>query len=602
MSIATIKSTPEVMALLITIIRRSINEGVLLNLTAVALLCFAVAPVALPFVQAGFPQGHDTTAHVTYIYRFDRALAQGQFPVRWVEGTHPGHNQPLFNFYQVGFYYVVEVVHRVIPSLSEAFKTTPVLLWWLGTGFMLLLLWPYGFLPAVAGSVLFALSPYAIVDVFVRSAYPEFAAIVFAVGALWAFDRVLRTGARIWMVTFAFFEALTLICHLPAALIAVPLFAAQFISSASHRPDRQHLLAAAAGGLLGFALASFYVLPALAELPLVQIRRLTENSVDFHNNFVPPRQWTRLTWSYAWNYSGASVSDVTNLMPLHINAMQWAVFGCAAAVALVCLWRNRLDARFRILIAWLGVVAVAMFMMTDRSVRVWDAIPALAFIQFPWRFFLLLSVAGGVLAAALLSLVASRRAQAMVLLIVIAFHISMYHRRLRPAGYVSAAQMNIDNPDWRDTGQARQWGFFEGSYNPVGVTRDSDAEIGRWHLVSGVGVVREGFVRDDAIGLDTQSQTPITLRFHIRYFPGWTIRIDGSKADSMRTPEFGFMEVNVPAGTHRVVAQFRNTPVRLAANAVSLGSAFIVIMVLVTAAWKTTHRSTRHTHAGARAG
>jgi hypothetical protein len=508
----------------------------------------------------------------------------------------------LFNFYQVGFYYVVEVLHRVIPSLSAAFKTTPVLLWWLGTGFMLLLLWPYGFLPAVAGSVLFALSPYAIVDVFVRSAYPEFAAIVFAVGALWAFDRVLRTGARKWIVTFAFFEALTLICHLPAALIAVPLFAAQFIASASHRLDRRRLLAAAAGGLLALGLASFYVLPALAELPMVQIRRLTTNSVDFHNNFVPPRQWTHLTFSYEWNYAGASVSNMADLMPLHINAVQWAVFGCSAAVALVCLWRNRLGARFWILTAWLGVVAVAMFMMTAWSVHVWEAIPALAFIQFPWRFFLLLSVAGGVLAAVLLSLVASRRTQAIVLLIVIAFHISMYHRRLRPAAYVSAAAMNIDNRNWRHTKQARQWGYYEPSYNPVGVTRDSTAEIGRWHLVSGVGIVRERFVRDHAIELDTQNQTPITLRFHIRHFPGWTIHVDGSKADPMRTPEFGFMEVNVPAGSHRVVAQFRNTPVRSVANAVSLGSVFIVLMVLVTAAWRTRHRSTRHPRADAAAG
>jgi hypothetical protein len=570
--------------------RGPLNERVLLNVIAVVLLIAAVGPVAFPFVHDGFPQGHDATAHVTYIYRFDRALAQGQFPVRWVEGTQPGHNQPLFNFYQVGFYYVVELLHRVIPSLSVAFKATPVLLWWLGTAFMVLFLRPYGFLPAVTGSVVFALSPYTIVDVFVRAAYPEFAAIVFAVGALWAFDRVLRTGGRVWMLVFAVFEALTLLCHLPAAMIAAPLFAAQLLSSPGNRFDWTHLRMAAAGSLLGLGLASFYVLPAIAELPMVQIRRLTEGSADFHNHFVHPRQWTRFLWGNEWNY-GASVSDATDLLPLHISLVQWAVFGLSSGTALYCLWRHCLSAQFWSLTAWLGVTALAMSMMTAPSFRVWEAIPAMAFIQFPWRLFLLLSVAGGVLAALLLSSIGSRRMQAIVLLLVVIFHMFVYHRRLQPEGYVSRSVMNIDNPDWGDTGQARRWGYFEPSYNPVGVTRDTAEEIGRWHVVRGVALIRERFVRDDRIGLDVESHTPITLRIHIRYFPGWTIRVDGVQTDPSRTPDFDFMEVNVPSGAHRVDVQFENTRVRSAANSVTVVSASTLTLLVGIAGWTGVRRS-----------
>jgi hypothetical protein len=35
---------------------------------------------------------------------------------------------------------------------------------------------------------------------------------------------------------------------------------------------------------------------------------------------------------------------------------------------------------------WFAVVAVALFLMTEASVVLWDAIPALADLQFPWRF------------------------------------------------------------------------------------------------------------------------------------------------------------------------------------------------------------------------
>ena len=107
------------------------------------LLAFALLPVLTPFTNPGFPAGHDAGAHLTYVYRMDHALSEGQFPVRWVEATKPGHGQPLFNFYQVGFSYLVALLHRVVP-LSYALKAMPPLLWWTGAGFMYLLCRRFG--------------------------------------------------------------------------------------------------------------------------------------------------------------------------------------------------------------------------------------------------------------------------------------------------------------------------------------------------------------------------------------------------------------------------------------------------------------------------
>ena len=196
-----------------------------LGRTLIALLLVAaLAPIALPFMSADFPQGHDATAHITNLYRFDRAFSQGQFPVRWVEGIRDGRGQPLFNFYQVGFYYFVEVIHQFGATLSVAIKAAPVLLWWLAALFMYFLLRPYGSVAAAAGTLTFALSPYLIVDVFVRAAYPEFTAIAFSIGALWAADSFLRTGNRASLACAALAWAAMLISHLPATLIVLPMF------------------------------------------------------------------------------------------------------------------------------------------------------------------------------------------------------------------------------------------------------------------------------------------------------------------------------------------------------------------------------------------
>jgi uncharacterized membrane protein len=194
--------------------------------SAVVATLVMMASLARPLLHRGFPAGHDTPAHVTYTYLFNRALSDGQAPVRWVEGVRHGYSQPLFNFYQPGFYYLVEATHVLVPSLAWSLKTTVILVWAAGAGFMFLLFRSLGVLPALAASSLFACSPYVLLDVFVRAAYPELSAVAFAVGILWATERMTR-AARPWHVAaLALFTGLTLVCHLPTFLIFSPLVTA----------------------------------------------------------------------------------------------------------------------------------------------------------------------------------------------------------------------------------------------------------------------------------------------------------------------------------------------------------------------------------------
>src|SRR5262245_7677098 len=81
------------------------------NLVAALAIAAGSCTLAVPLLHSGFPLGHDLQAHLTYTYLFDRALQSGQFPVRWTQGIRAGDGQLLFNFYQPGFYYVVQLVH-----------------------------------------------------------------------------------------------------------------------------------------------------------------------------------------------------------------------------------------------------------------------------------------------------------------------------------------------------------------------------------------------------------------------------------------------------------------------------------------------------------
>jgi hypothetical protein len=546
---------------------------------AVALLVIALAPILLPFLQPGYPSGHDVGAHVTYSYRFDQAWQQGQIPVRWVEGTRPGDNQPLFNFYQVGFYYLVEAVHLVVPRLSIAVKLTVVLLWWMGAGFVFQLFKRCGTAAAVVAAVMFALSPYLIVDAFIRGAYPEIAAIAFLTGVLWSFDRWLTTGRSRYLPMTALLVAMTLLCHLPAVLISAPVCAAHVLCLAwTRQTTMRRVWALAFATLLGVGLAAFYVMPALSELNLIQIQAMTEQGMDFHRHFVPPWLWFRFAFGYSWNY-GASVRDVTDLMPVHISAAHWILIASALAVTAVQACRHAIDWRVAGLIQWLGVTAFAMFMMTSSATFVWEAIPALSYVQFPWRFFMLLSISGAALGALLMSFATSRRVQAALLILIVGLQVHFYQRRLKPEKYLPMAEMNIDDPGWRHTPEAAEHGYYEPAYDPIGVERRPSGRLGRWTIVDGHGTIEAQAVTDASLALVSSSDVAMALRLNSHAFPGWSARVDDREVQIFPTALDAYMEIAVPPGRHHIRVELTSTPVRAAANAISLGSAAVLVMM-----------------------
>jgi uncharacterized membrane protein len=542
-----------------------------LRRAAVAAAVLGIATVALPLLHDGFPSGHDMSAHVTYTYLFDLALKQQQFPVRWIEWVRDGHSQPLFNFYQPGLYYLIEAMHLVVPALSLSLKLTIAGLWWLGAAFMFLLCRRGGgALPGVTAAVVFALSPYLILDVFVRAAYPELAAIACAPGVLWAIDGFTSTARSRYLVALATLTGVMLICHLPSCLILIPLFAtyaACSVRKAGNKMRDAVWLVAAAGAGLG--MAAFYVWPALAERHLIQMIALTRDSFDFHRHFVSPAQWLRSTWGY-----GASVPGPNDGMSFQIGIVSCVVIIAAIVRVAARGGGPKRSASASALILWLSIIAFAMFMMTVASVRVWEIVTPLAVLQYPWRFLMLITIASGILAARLVASIGNTRAQAMIVLGVVCAQVLLAHDKLAPARYVPTELMNIDKPGWRYTTHATELGFIEAGYNPSTVTRlpANDLVVGRWAIVEGRGTVKELSMKDDRVALEVDAESELQLSINSHVFPGWTVRIDGGETAFATQPEYGYIRVQIPAGRHRVEAAFTNTSVRTRANLVSVMS------------------------------
>jgi uncharacterized membrane protein len=531
------------------------------------LSALAVAP---PLLARGFPAGHDTTAHLTYVYLFDAALSQGQFPVRWVEWIRPGHSQPLFNFYQPGLYYTVQVVHALVPSLLLSIKATILGAWWCGAAFLLLYLRPLGWWPATLGALLFIRAPYLLLDVFVRAAFPEFLALSCAPVVLWSLDRTLRANGHAPALALAAATGLMLVCHLPTVLMFLPVFATYAASLWLTGDARARFVPKAALAVaLGAGLACFYVAPALLELRFTKMFALTSAYYDYRQHFVEPWQWVSTAWGY-----GGSEPGLADRMSFQVGVLQWIALGLGLVTAIVCM-RRRERYRAGWLLYWLCAAAAALFMTSAASIAIWRVVPPLSFVQFPWRFLTVVSLAASIVAAIALSSLRKRTTQAVVVLCVAAGLSWQTHGLLKPSHYLPRQSVFIDNPGWRFSRGASGLAFIEPGYFPATVERLPGSYVNRWEITRGRGVVSPREVLDHRIVLAVHSADGLELTITSHAFPGWHVLVDGAAAEWRTEPDFGFIVVRVPAGSRVVEAVFGDTPVRAWSNRVSLLSALL---------------------------
>lgn len=532
----------------------------------------------------GVPATHDSAAHFTYTYLFDRAVAQRQIPVRWIEWVRDGHGQPLFSFYQPGLYYLTQVTHLVVPSLSRSLMFTVLIAWCLGSWFTFAWLRPLGAIPAAVAAIVFAFSPYLVLDVFVRGAYPEFVAIACAPGVLWCLDRSLTRDRTRDRLMLALLLAVMAVCHLPSLLIFSPIFAAYAVSKLN--ATRRRAIATAAAGVLGFGLSAFYVLPALAEIDQVRMREMTTAYYDFHQHFVSPAQW----FDYRWGFGG-SVPGPDDQMSFQIGRVQWLTIA-VALLAIAADVRARLARRptptprgTGLILLWLAVVAVTLFLMTDAAVGVWEHVRALAFLQFPWRLLMAIAVAASALVALLIARVRDPRLQAIAGLVVVLAHVMLVYPHLKPAGY-HRGPLAIDRPAWRAESPAQSAAFIENGYYPISARRLPEDTTGRWTVTRGEGRVGARLMRDAELTLDVETRDGLQLTINTPYFPGWTIALDGRTIPAAVHAESGFMQVAIPAGRHRLDARLIDTPIRRLANILSAGSLAIFTTWLIAARFR----------------
>ncbi len=556
----------------------------------------------------------------------DHCLRQGAPWPRWTPDLVYGYGYPLFNFFPPTSFYPAEFFHLLGLSFAQAWNAA-LALYILLAGMTMYLLAKdlFGQASSTAAwvaAVAYMYAPYQLYNALYRGNLGEALALPLLPLVLWAFRRLLVWGRIRYLVLSALSYATLILTHNVIALVFTPILLVYVgslwllknrgVRGSVGRPSPngagkplpnlrkwRSLLLIGAALLLALGLSAFFWLPAFFEKQWVKIHlAYTPAGMNYHYNFLSLRELLSLPMP-------VHTALMNPAPPRSLGLVQLAL----ALLALAGWWRFKSrEKRFTVLFFSLVLISL-MFMVLPQSLPVWDRVPLLEYVQFPFRFLGIASLAAALLAGAAIHLLSSRftfdvsrftfhvsrftkrppliiLAMLVVQLLIITFSLPW----LYPRYCYDTEGLSIANLAELERGLGVIGATSAGEYLPIWVKEAPSESSLEAMYRAGATIERlepsslpEGAaVKSAEYGLTSadvliDSPQPFRAVFNAFYFPGWRVYVDGKSAPIVPTQPYGLISFEVPAGESDVQVRFQDTPLRLVAKALSAFSALVVL-------------------------
>jgi hypothetical protein len=439
----------------------------------------------------------------------------------------------------------------------------------------------------LVASLAFTYAPYHLSQIYVRAALAEFMAlsalpwVVYAFVALWDDPRPRRAAfAALGLAALMLFHTVSTLTFVPLvlALLAV-LFARDLL--AARRGGKSlgafirspAVVWSAAALVLAALLTCIFVVPMLLERGNVAQWQWVKDTYNYRLHFVYPGQLLDPTWGY-----GYSVEGPGDGMSFQVGV---AIF-LLAATGITALLLRRAAAPRLVFGFFALATALAVLMTLPLAGPLWDALPLVDLIQFPWRVLAVaaftLSLLAGLGAWVLDQSRGSqyRNSSPFVYLIGLAIIVtSLGFTRpeivpLRPQDESPLAVLDFEIafPDMRGMTRWAERPPLDAE-SPLIAQYLAGQPLEKAAIAEGAGRI----VRQESGPLHVSAQVeadgPVRLVFYNYYFPGWRASVDGQPAEIRPEGPNGLIALDLPAGTREVRLEFGTTPPRIAGAALS---------------------------------
>jgi len=511
----------------------------------------------------GYHNGHDRDTHVASWMEASRQFRQMIWFPRWAAEANYGFGEPRFVFYPPLSWMLGGVL-----GLFLSWTSVPAVFVWLTFTVAGAAMWKCAreWLPppeAAIAAVLYAVNPYAMVTAYTRCAYGELLACAF-------FPLLVRgtlrigTGGRQAIGPLAVALAAIWLADFPAGVVAtyslVFLLLIQYIFFRSWRT----VLFGATSILLGLGMDAFILLPAAWETKWVQI-----NAVIIRD-YLP------------WHNFLFAKDNVPPMIEFNQKISILAVFlGCVTVIAMSLTHKLR-DKHLAVWSSLSALGTLSICMMFPLSLPLWRYLPALQFVQFPWRWLFPLALAGSLLTAALVTQLRGWLAREWLAWVAIALAlVAIDGGILRTKEWTTRTITDLDRA--MRSGEGYQ-GLPE--YAPIASrpsklwkTSPSVVAFGRqknapWKLHVDLWSVKRKLISVD-------SPEPFYLDLKLLAYPSWRAKINERDSSIGTNPDTGQIRLCVPKGFTRIDVFWARTCDVITGNVISLLAVIVMVCLSI---------------------
>ena len=485
------------------------------------------APVLYGIFHPGFFISDDGNWMVIRFSAFFENLRNGQFPVRFLSRLNGGYGYPVADFLYPLFMYLATPLHILKFSFLDSIKIIFALSFVLSSVFSFLWLRKlFGNLASLVGSLTYTLFPYHLWDMYKRGSVGEVLALSIVPLILWAIE--IENLALIGVG-----YALLILAHNSLALFFIPiLLIYQFLSGSKKS------IKSLKGIELGLILSCFFWLPALYD-----------------------KQFTI--------FDSVKVSDYSSYFVKDFN-----LFGLITVVSVLgsLMFLREKNRRF---IFFFLISLISIFFSLYLSKGVWQFLPFINLIQFPFRILSVLTLAVSFLISYQVEKIQYGFDKYLAFCAVVIIFISALPF-VFPANYQdypdSFYSTNQDSTTVKNEYMPKWVKNLPQSFSSKVINLDGEENI----IIIGN--------NPNKISLQGNFTSTRNLQVNTVYFPGWQVFVDG-KMTKIDYNSNGLIRFSVPSGNHQIRIEFGETTLRLTADSVS-AIGFIILVLLLTKSFK----------------
>jgi len=421
-----------------------------------------------------------------------------------------------------------------------------------------------GFLSAVA----YIFAPYPMLDLYAGGSCAESASFAFLPLILLAFLKLSKDLKPFYLSVASISVAGLCLTHNCSTLIFCPVVFF-YILILHFPPRRQNFLSLSINLItftLGVGLAAFFWLPAMIEKKFIHTEWLLNGNLDFHNHFLSIQQLIYSSWP---KFPGT--------IPFHIGPVH-----CLLAFISICFVKRIIRDRQNLikpLLFLVFILILSIFLTLSSSLMIWEHIPILRFIQFPWRLIIVITLIVSIFIGGITLLSHPYHRMTMMCLGLLAIFLMNFSHCYPPYGSKNVNLTNIE-PSFIFHNLLPQDGL---EYMPLWVKEiRTPIPSEKLEIIKGKGLVlnRSG-AYDTHLLFSVETTSPAILCFNTFYFPGWSITVDGHLVEIFKDNPFGLMFFAInESGIHEIKIDFGSTPIRRAAGIISIMS-FIILTGLL---------------------